>query len=58
MAGMARLMMTLANVLPIIERSVMPRWLAHIKASLFRFQKSRIILWSNNPGYAILTMRG
>ena len=43
MAGIARLMTILANVLPGIERSVMPRWLEHVRASRFRFQNGRII---------------
>ena len=50
MAGIARLMTTLANVLPGIERSVMPRWLEHVRASPFRFQNGRIISLRQSSG--------
>ena len=49
-AGIARLMTTLANLLPGIERSVMPRWLEHVRASPFRFQNGRIIPLRQSSG--------
>ena len=50
MAGIARLMTTLANVLPGIERSVMPRWLEHVMASPLRFQNGRIVPLRQSSG--------
>ena len=43
-------MTTLANVLPGIERSVMPRWLEHVRASPFRLQNGRIIPLGQSSG--------
>ena len=45
MAGIARLMTTLANVLPGIERSGVPRWVEHLL-----FQKGRIIPLHQSSG--------
>ena len=50
MTGIARLMTTLANVLPGIERSEMPRWLEHVRASHLRFQNGRIISLRQSSG--------
>ena len=50
MAGIARLMTTLANVLPGIERRVMPLGLEHVRASPFRFQNGRIIPLRQSSG--------
>ena len=50
MAVIARLMTTLANVLPGIERKVMARWLEHVRASPFRFQNGWIIPLRQSSG--------
>ena len=58
MTGIARLMTTLANVLPGIERSVMPRWLEHVRALHLRFRTEGLFPCANLQGSAPLTKRG